>query len=184
MNNKSIYLNTEKNKIAKINYPLVKKFVRNKKDIIDNLSEQDKDDLLSEINYRYCFSIHSFDKEKGFALSTYVWHSMEMATSDFIKNKSKNDNQDVFNLHFLNKKSSKRVESERLFDLIDNIDLVDIEKCVIKEYFNNNITLEDIGIKVNLSKERVRQIKEGALKKIKKYVLKNNVLIDDFVIDN
>jgi len=64
-------------------------------------------------------------------------------------------------------KFDKRKELE---DLISNV-LDEREKTIITMYYgfdgNNNCNLEDVGDELNLTKERVRQIKEIALKKLR-----------------
>jgi RNA polymerase primary sigma factor len=55
-----------------------------------------------------------------------------------------------------------------LNDILDNLD--DREKVIVKEYYGltgTPRTLEDIGNDFNLTKERVRQIKEKALRKLR-----------------
>ena len=53
------------------------------------------------------------------------------------------------------------------------------EHDVITDYFgldgNDELTLEEIGNKFNLTKERIRQIKECALKKLRTEALKNSI---------
>ena len=55
--------------------------------------------------------------------------------------------------------------------LIEMLDILDNrERVIIEDYFGlsgNNITLEDIGGDFSLTKERVRQIKEKALRKLR-----------------
>ena len=57
--------------------------------------------------------------------------------------------------------------------------LNDREREVIKDYYgidtDDELTLEEIGKKFNLTKERIRQIKESALKKLRTEALKNSI---------
>ena len=57
--------------------------------------------------------------------------------------------------------------------------LNDREREVIKDYYgidtDDELTLEEIGKKFNLTKERIRQIKESALKKLRNEALKNSI---------
>jgi len=77
-----------------------------------------------------------------------------------IKNENADNPEDVFN--------TKLILTEKLLSIIGILE--DREKMIIQDYFglNGSIrTLEEIGEDFNLTKERVRQIKEKALKKLR-----------------
>lgn len=77
-----------------------------------------------------------------------------------IKNDNADNPEDVFN--------TKQILREKLLNILNLLD--DREKIIIEDYFglNGSIrTLEEIGLDFNLTKERVRQIKEKALKKLR-----------------
>ena len=80
--------------------------------------------------------------------------------SDIIKNEQADMPDEVFN--------SQDVLKSKLIGLLDSLD--DREKVIIQDYFGLSgtpRTLEDIGGDFNLTKERVRQIKEKALRKLR-----------------
>jgi len=59
-------------------------------------------------------------------------------------------------------------EEENSFDnIISKVNLKDNEKDILTDYFVNTMTLEKISEKFNLTKERIRQIKEKAINKMK-----------------
>jgi RNA polymerase primary sigma factor len=77
-----------------------------------------------------------------------------------IKNENADNPEDVFN--------TKLILREKLLNIIGILE--DREKVIIEDYFGLNgsmRTLEEIGEDFNLTKERVRQIKEKALKKLR-----------------
>jgi RNA polymerase primary sigma factor len=77
-----------------------------------------------------------------------------------IKNENADNPEDVFN--------TKLILREKLLNIIGILE--DREKIIIEDYFGLNgsmRTLEEIGEDFNLTKERVRQIKEKALKKLR-----------------
>jgi RNA polymerase primary sigma factor len=79
---------------------------------------------------------------------------------DLIPNDGSYQPDEVFN--------SKDVLKERLFNIMNILD--ERERLIIEDYFGmsgQTRTLEDIGNDFNLTKERVRQIKEKALRKLR-----------------
>jgi RNA polymerase primary sigma factor len=64
--------------------------------------------------------------------------------------------------------NGKDLLKEKLIDVLGVLD--DRERVIIEDYFGltgNTRTLEDIGTDFDLTKERVRQIKEKALRKLR-----------------
>jgi RNA polymerase primary sigma factor len=87
---------------------------------------------------------------------------------DIIKNDDADMPDEVFN--------SKDMLKQKLFEIINILD--DREKVIIGDYFGltgTPRTLEDIGSDFDLTKERVRQIKEKALRKLRN---ESSVLFD------
>ena len=87
---------------------------------------------------------------------------------DIIKNVEADMPDEVFN--------SKDMLKQKLFEIINILD--DREKVIIGDYFGltgTPRTLEDIGSDFDLTKERVRQIKEKALRKLRN---ESSVLFD------
>ena len=79
---------------------------------------------------------------------------------DIIKNENADSPEQFFN--------NKDVVKKQLFCLLDTLD--DRERIIIEDYFGLSgtpRTLEDIGEDFNLTKERVRQIKEKALRRLR-----------------
>jgi RNA polymerase primary sigma factor len=64
--------------------------------------------------------------------------------------------------------NSKDILKNKLKNLLDNLD--ERERAIIEDYYGlsgSPRTLEDIGEDFNLTKERVRQIKEKSLRKLR-----------------
>lgn len=72
-------------------------------------------------------------------------------------------------------------EIKRTLDVLMDC-LTDREKMVLSDYFgltgDDELTLEEIGKKLGLTKERVRQIKEKSLKKLRTEAIKNSITSD------
>lgn len=87
---------------------------------------------------------------------------------DIIKNDDAEMPDEVFN--------SKDILKQKLIEILDILD--DRERAIIGDYFGltgTPRTLEDIGTDFDLTKERVRQIKEKALRKLRN---ESSVLFD------
>ena len=79
---------------------------------------------------------------------------------DLIENKEADNPEDIFQT-----KESLKLELKRILNVLD-----EREKIIVVDYFGLTgvpKTLADIGLDFNLTKERVRQIKEKALRKLR-----------------
>jgi len=106
-------------------------------------------------------------------LPSMVWIDREINEDgdtlvDIIKNHDASMPDDCF--------GGEKILKNKLFDVM-NV-LSDRERVIIEDYYGltgPSRTLEDIGQDFNLTKERIRQIKEGALRKLRD---ESNVLFD------
>ena len=161
-------------------------------------------DLIAEGNCGLMKAIDKFDYEKGFKTISYsVWWIKqsilealkervgvegESLPQDFEKQNNYDD--DDYNVDYLIKdeyidySTIDEVKTDELKKIISSLtnSLTNREKYVITEYFGLNskegLTLEEIGNTIGLTKERVRQIKEKALKKLRSEALNNSITSD------
>lgn len=161
-------------------------------------------DLIAEGNYGLMKAFDKFDYSKGYKTISYsVWWIRQSILEalkeragiegdslpeDFEKqNNSVSDNYDndvIVDDIYIDTSSINDFKNEELkrviFSLIDC--LSEREQNVIIDYFGLNstesMTLEEIGKNLDLTKERVRQIKEKALKKLRSEVLNNSISSD------
>lgn len=161
-------------------------------------------DLIAEGNIGLIKALDKFDYKKGYKTISYsVWwirqtirealQKRNLLKGDEIippsneeeSNDNDNDGDEIIesekyidNFNFDNIK--KNDDSSVINNLIDA--LTEREKKVITYYYglnsNDEMTLEEIGKEMKLTKERIRQIKEGALKKLRTEALKNSITLE------
>lgn len=160
-------------------------------------------DLIAEGNLGLMKAMEKFDYTKDFKTISYsVWwirqtilealkkrnilQGDELTQSDNMDEENNSDSDDEllepekyvesFNFSNINMMDDSLIVS-KLLDV-----LTEREKTVISRYFgfgsSEGMTLEEIGKELNLTKERIRQIKEGALKKLRTEALKNSITSD------
>ena len=160
-------------------------------------------DLIAEGNLGLMKAMEKFDYTKDFKTISYsVWwirqtilealkkrnilQGDELTQSDNMDEENNSDSDDEllepekyvesFNFSNINMMDDSLIVS-KLLDV-----LTEREKTVISRYFgfgsSEGMTLEEIGKELNLTKERIRQIKEGALKKLRTEALKNSLTSD------
>lgn len=160
-------------------------------------------DLIAEGNLGLMKAMEKFDYTKDFKTISYsVWwirqtilealkkrnllKGDEITQSDNMDEENNSDSDDEllepekyvesFNFNNINMMDDSSVV-KNLMDV-----LTEREKNVISCYFglgsSEEMTLEEIGKTLGLTKERIRQIKEGALKKLRTEALKNSMTSD------
>jgi RNA polymerase primary sigma factor len=162
-------------------------------------------DLIAEGNYGLMKAFEKFDYEKGYKTISYsVWwikqsilEALKERASidgdslpeDFEKQNNseyddyENDSLNVENEYIVNAFSEnfKDGELKKIISLLIDC-LTEREQQVISDYYGLNsdeeLTLEEIGKNMGLTKERVRQIKEKALKKLRYEALNNSITSD------
>lgn len=161
-------------------------------------------DLIAEGNCGLMKAFDKFDYEKGYKTISYsVWWIKQSILEalkervgiegdslpeDFEKQNMSEDDEYIVDNNvkdeYIDYSSISDVKTDELKKIIINlIDcLSDREKYVVTEYFGLNseegLTLEEIGDNIGLTKERVRQIKEKALKKLRSEALNNSITSD------
>jgi RNA polymerase primary sigma factor len=143
----------------------------------------DGDELLSEGMMALTRAIDTFSPWRGFRFSTYACNAILRAFYRCGLREAKRRQHEPVNFESEFEKSdwqdTRRTEesvlyAERLAKILaeNAVDLTPIEKDVLTQRFPLTVgaerhTLSDIGRKMNLSKERVRQIQNSALGKLR-----------------
>lgn len=159
-------------------------------------------DLIAEGNCGLLRAMDKFDYSKGYKTISYSVWWIKQAILEAIKERNGIEGDELptdidkqYDIeednHLSEKEKEKNIDfltiNELDYDELKNVStlLVDSldtrEKKIINEYFGLNgtpLTLEEIGKDMNLTKERVRQIKEKALKKLRSEVLMNSLTFD------
>jgi len=149
------------------------------------MSEVDFADLVSEGNMALLRSVDKFDCDRGFKFSTYACRAILKAFSrqgvklskyrqrfptDFDPALEKSNHLE--NLREQTEKES--AEEVKHIVMSNDAELTDVERTVIDHRFGlegeedkNPLTLEQVGQIIGVTKERVRQIQNKALEKIR-----------------
>lgn len=160
-------------------------------------------DLIAEGNCGLLKAIDKFDYEKGFKTISYsVWWIRQSILEalkeragiegdslpqDFEKQNQYEDEEQTNETTIEEEYISSDSEEFKIEELKKTINmligcLTEREQYVVSEYYGLNAkegtTLEEIGVSMGLTKERVRQIKEKALKKLRSEALNNSITSD------
>lgn len=136
------------NKITYLNKQISKfEFINEREPVYGEIFDKDKE-VMDLIYYPKCLSLNETINEDGDELIELIPNSEEEENKMEVDTKVKNELQNTLNI------------------------LDEREKEIIENYFGINtelepMTLEAIGEKYNLTKERIRQIKEKAIRKLR-----------------
>lgn len=145
-------------------------------------------DIISEGNIGLIKAAQKFDKSKGVKFISYAVWWIRSSINEYISSLNRynivNDgdiylnnsinaeyeyNANLINSEFEDEISDKQSRNTSIEDLLQSLETR--EKKILALYFglygNNECTLDEIGQEMQLTKERVRQIKDKAMVKLK-----------------
>lgn len=161
-------------------------------------------DLIAEGNLGLMRAIDKFDYSRGYKTISYSVWWIRQAILDALNNRNMlkgdeipcsmekdidYDEEDAYNIdgRFVEPQEDMDDATTRFKEMRSSINvlmkcLTERERIILTDYFGlgneDEKTLEEIGRKFGLTKERVRQIKEKSLKKLRAEALKNSITED------
>ena len=168
--------------ISRMNLPLVMAMAKRTR-----LASIDYSELISEGNMALLRSVDKFDCGRGFKFSTYACRAILKSFSRVAMRVSRHRGRFPIEFDPAIERSDylERKREAIVTDCVDDLkeillrnlaDLSDVERTVIRERFALSSTdresaspktLEQVGVIIGVTKERVRQIQNKALKKIR-----------------
>ncbi len=155
-------------------------------------STLDREEMTSEGMMALLRAADTFNPWKGYRFSTYACNAIIRAFARAAMTDSKRrdkvagayDEEFEKSDHAETRRSDERaLYVERLQRILrhDDADLSDIEKTVLSKRFpkesgRKRLTLEDIGRRLSISKERVRQIQLSAISKLREAISRDPIL--------
>jgi RNA polymerase sigma factor (sigma-70 family) len=145
---------------------------------------------LSDGCYGLIDAVDLFDFRKEFKFSTYAYWAVQTKIRYFSKVELKEDLHTVNNEEFLNDTPNKEECEQGAYELKTLVyeklkAIPERERRVITHFFgldgNGRLGLKEIGEKLKISKERVRQIKEVGLKRIQAMELRHEKKLSSYV---
>lgn len=146
-----------------------------------------RNDYYAEGHVALMKSVTRFDVSRGFAFSTYACTSIYKAFTRFAEKRIALNRREVKIIDayednngspYLRTVSTKDIDG--INDLRESLDynlagLSFLEETIIRSRFFGNSTLQDLGDRFNLSKERIRQLEHKALLKLKEQILPERI---------
>lgn len=171
-----------RNKLIKSNLHFVADVAKKYKGL--GLSYQD---LISEGNLGLIKAIDRFDYTKDYKLITYGVHWIKQGILEALNKRNISNHSELYE-NIIDDRDNEDIQITNEYDLFQNKEYIKEimsvlnkkERSIIDLYFgftvDEPLTLEEIGRIYNISKERVRIIKEKALTKMRSkcLVLENN----------
>ena len=149
-----------------------------------------EDEFVSEVALKFCHSAMCFDESRGFRFSTYAYSGFNNCLRTIKGRKAvrywRNNfipRECVESLVENHKEDHKEVVKEELVRLVNRAGIDGRNLLVLKDYYFSGDTMEKIGIKFGISKERVSQILRESLKRLRRVVSRDKLEVSDFLTD-
>lgn len=190
------HLTDEQRELAEENFPLVIFYIQDQLLKKKKIYPHEIDDCMGHIMWGLCMAAETYDKDKG-AFSTYAYNAFRhgfcrylqlrdrfnsrFILTDFMVRHDDSDDGSSYDPEDLPAPRNERhLEWDDIKELFNYVELDPIEFYVIKMYYRSNYSYKQIGRRLSLSGEGVRQIAVSAISKIKKAVRENDLSIADF----
>lgn len=178
-------------KLVTDNLALMKYFVGRKR-MTNKIPRYLEDDFISDAALRFCISAIKYDEEMGYKFSTYAyggfkicWDKFKTTTKDRYERENFCSTKTVELMidKLLNDSPRKRYfDRDALCFVIDKANLTWQEMRVIQDYYFGDYSMSGVGKIFAVTRERIRQIIQKALSKLKRSMDANKLTFEDFYV--
>lgn len=123
------------------------------------------DDLVQEGMLGLLEAQKRFDPGQGVQFSTYATYWIKKYISRYFKQNNIGQQVDIDDSQMIQIPDNKSVRVKQRIDLPQN--MPSPEKTVLKLFFEQQMDLNEISKKIGISREKTRQIKQKALRRLK-----------------
>ena len=149
-----------------------------------------EDDFISDMGWRFCISALKYNRELGFKFSTYAYggfklcwkHLKDRTENSYIRNNFYPISTVKKIMHKSSEHINKKIHIDRetLCYIIKKAHLTVKEIIILQDYYFDKQSMEIIGRRFGVSRERISQIMKKILFKIKSVMFSKKLTITDF----
>jgi RNA polymerase sigma factor (sigma-70 family) len=168
------------------NYSLMQRFIEGREEkglVPDHL----QDDFNSDMALALCTSAIKFDETMGFKFSTYAYGGFNICCTNLKDRKEVSYKRNNF---LTQKKVSsllkhvavdeKHLAYDLVIKLIDHANLTWREDTILRSYYFEGENMAEIGRSFKVTRARISQVINKALRKLQRLVEREHLLLDDF----
>jgi RNA polymerase sigma factor (sigma-70 family) len=178
-------LTDEQRQMAEESYPLVYAFLKGTEP--HRRYDIDIEEVVGELHVRLCTAAMRYRQDSGCKFSTYASSGFSWGVKSLLRRKIKREQRlrlaDFSERTDLSSPSEMVLDIRALEEIVDNANLPERTRDIMKLYFFGGKTLKDIGSSYGLCAEGVRVVIKKGLTRLRQQVKSHNYEEADFWID-